>query len=161
MPSAAGRVSVLVKADSPIWEQVVGGDNQPAPLHFGTVPPWRIPQHRQFVVQSKRWAEAMDMRLPVMFLPWSCTDEQGRSSTLTMQRQSTAVWRHRGVLSGRCSRLCSTHPHQRTADEWLRLTGAEAHPVVRQAMLIIWREHVISKFDAVYGVTSQGMPLST
>lgn len=47
------------------------------------------------------------------------------------------------------------------ADEWLRLTGAEAQPVVRQAMLVIWREHVVSKFDAAYGVTSQGLPLST
>jgi hypothetical protein len=46
------------------------------------------------------------------------------------------------------------------ADEWMRLTGVKAHPVLRQAMLFIWQQQVVSKFEAEYDVRCQGLPLA-
>lgn len=42
--------------------------------------------------------------------------------------------------------------------EWMTSTGPDAHALVRQAMLIIWQEQVVSRFEAAYAVTCTGLP---
>lgn len=39
-------------------------------------------------------------------------------------------------------------------------SGPDAHALalLRQAMLVIWRETVLSRLEAAYGVTCQGLP---
>jgi len=37
-------------------------------------------------------------------------------------------------------------------------TGSDAHALLRQVMLVIWREEVLSRFDAAHAVTCNGLP---
>lgn len=43
-------------------------------------------------------------------------------------------------------------------DEWMSCTGPDAHALLRQVMLVIWREEVLSRFEAAYAVTRHGLP---